>query len=374
MTRRLLPILMLTLVAASAQAKSRTDRLGPLAGDCFTEVFAACNAETRGTLESGDCTTGTGKRVDFFSLNGVAGQVVEIMVRPLSPTFKEPIVALYPPLGEPTDAPQIGGGNPSATTSGATVFYQLNSTGKWEIAVTSDDLFAAGDYVLHVYCEADDTPSAQQAFIDQNILCGQTGFWTLNADSCRFSNVPKAFARWWIYGVKNDVLRFEQSALTFTPLFGVYDETSKLLRSSTRDSSFKAKMTFLVPETGWYYFATTTEENNEGGDYTVSLECSGSGCTWPYLVSPTPNLTVARRGDFATIPFTVNAVGGFATNLLDENLQTVATVATPTTSITAPPVLRPTTYSLSFANACGEWISDPFEIAPEPTRRRSVRK
>ncbi|HYC58770.1 MAG TPA: hypothetical protein VEK79_04315 [Thermoanaerobaculia bacterium] len=372
--RRLLSIVFVaTFVAASAQAKSKIDRLAGLAGDCLTEIFVGCDTETHGTLETGDCTTGDGRRVDFFAFNGTAGQLIEVMVRPLSTTYKEPVVALFSPLGDVADPPSIGGGNPSATTSGASLFYQLSSTGTWDIAVTSDDLFASGPYVLHVYCGVGDT-STPQSCVDQYLLCGQTGIWELSADSCRFQNDPSAFVRWWVYGVKNDILRLEQSSFSFTPLIGLYDEDAKLLGSSTRDSSFTAKMTFRVPETGWYQILTTSEEDNKGGDFTVSLECSGSGCTWPYLNSPTPNLTVPRRGDFATIPFTVNAVGGFFTTLLDVNGQAVATVGPGSTSITAPPVLRPTTYSLSFSNACGEWISDAFQIAPEPTRRRSVRK
>lgn len=375
MRRLLLLVFVMTCVAASAETKPKFDRgVAGLAGDCFTEVFAACDRETRGRLESGDCTTGEGKRVDFYSFNGVAGQVVEFMVRPLSPTYKQPVITLISPTGTFVEEPYVAGGNPSAATSGATVYYQLTSTGKWDIAVSSEDLFATGDYVLHVYCNADNTPSEPRECVDQYLLCGQTGIWNLGADSCRFSTGSKAYHAWWIYGKKDDVLRIEQGALSFTPLFGVYDENSKLLRSSTRDSSVYARATFRVPATGWYYVATTTEESNQGGEYTIKIDCSGSGCTWPYLVSDTPNINVRRRGDQAIVPFDVNAVGGFTTTLLDVNDQPVVTVSTPTTSITTPPVLRPTTYSLLFANACGEWISSPFQVAPEPTRRRAVRK
>lgn len=373
--RRLLTILSITLVTASAHAQlSKKDRLGALAGDCFTEVFATCDNDMYGALESGDCTTGEGKRVDFWTFNGTPGQVVEVMVRPLSPTFKQPIVALYSPLGTNIDAPFIGGGNPSATTNGATLFYKINAAGKWDIAVTSDDLFASGPYVLHVFCTADDQPQAPQSCIDQYLLCGQTGIWELSADSCRFSNDPSAFVTWWVYGVKNDILRLEEASFSFTPLFGIYTEDAKLLASSTRDSSFLAKMTFRVPETGWYQILTTSEESNKGGDFTVKLSCSGSGCTWPFPVEAIGNVNVARRGDQAIVPFNVNAVGGFTTQLLDRDNIPVASAATATTSITTPPVLRPTTYTLRFSNACGDWITNPFQVAPEPTRRRAVRK
>ena len=54
--------------------------------------------------------------------------------------------------------------------SGASVWYQLSSSGNWRIAVSSDDLFAAGDYVLHLYCYSDDFPGVPSGCVSQILL------------------------------------------------------------------------------------------------------------------------------------------------------------------------------------------------------------
>jgi hypothetical protein len=361
------------LLSATLGATPKLERMRALAGSCTTVRIDGCDTDTEGVLESGDCTGSSGTRIDYYTFTGQAGRIVEVMVRPLSPSFKQPVVALFSPAGDVAEPPIVGGGNASDTLSGASIIYQLSSSGTWEIAVSSDDLFASGPYVVHLYCYADDTPTEPQSCVEQYLLCGQSATWSLSADSCRFDNGVSAYALWWIYGKQNDLLQFEQESFSFTPLAGIYDQDNRLLASSTKSGNFHAQINYRVPKTGWYYFVTTTEENNEGGVFSVKLDCTGSGCTWPYLTQPVSNVAV-QRGHAAIIPFTVNAIGGFTTTLLDSNEQPVSSVNTPTTSITTPPVFGAIDYTLLFQNACGDWQSNVFRVAPEASRRRSVRK
>jgi hypothetical protein len=364
-----------TLILSGHMAVAATPkvvRLEPHAGSCSTARITGCNTETHGALESGDCQLSDGTRVDYFSFSGQAGQLIEITLRPLDPSFKQPQLALFSPLGDRAEPPIIGGGNTNAALNVATIWYELSSSGTWEIAVTSDDLFASGAYVLHVYCYPNEP--GPQSCVAQYLLCGQTGAWSLNADSCRFESVNSAYAVWWIYGVQNDVLQFVQESFSFTPLFGIYDENDRLMQSSINDGSFRANLNFRVPATGWYYVTTSSEQENRGGDFTVTLNCQGSGCSFPYLLQDIPSRITVPKGTAATIPFTINALGGFTTRLFDRDTNVVAALQTPASSITTPPIHESNSYTLVFENACGSWESSPFVVAPEGSRRRAVRK
>ncbi|HEY0157025.1 MAG TPA: hypothetical protein VGF28_06995 [Thermoanaerobaculia bacterium] len=369
--KRLLVAAVLFLVVPQGFAAPRKDvNVVAMAGSCSTRQIASCDSETFGTLETGDCLFDDGSRFDRYTFNGRAGDVVEVMVRPLTPTYTKPWIALVSPLGDVAEPPIISGGS-----GGATIWYKLSSSGTWTIVVSSEDVFAGGSYVVHYYCYPPE-PEEPQSCIFQNLLCGQSAAWSLNADSCKFQGDDRVYAGWWIWAVQGDRLRFEMTAFGFEPLFGLYRE-NELLRSSTRDTSFRAEMSHLVRETGWHYFLTTSVEDGEGGDIDVTLNCEGSGCTWPYLVSAPPSSMTVDRGTSVTIPFTVNAVGGYTVKLTDPNPVTgtvYATAPAPATSITTPPVTHPSTYVLEAENECGSWVSSPFTVAPEVGRRRSVRK
>jgi hypothetical protein len=372
-TRFGLAVLLLLVMASSAFAANRKAlEVATLGASCNTVRLeeSYCDVDIHGVLESGDCTFSDGTRYDRYTFTGRAGDVVEIMVRPLSATYTKPYISLLSPLGDPADPPTIYGGN-----GGASIWYKLSSSGIWIVTVSTEDLFAAGPYVLHIYCYEPE-PETPQSCIFQYLLCGQTAEWQLNADSCKFTNDNSVYAGWWIYAVEGDRLQFEQTSFSFEPLFGLYRE-GELLRSSSRDSSFRAEMSYVVRETGWHYFLTTSVEDARGGSIDVKLDCQGSGCTWPYLVSEPPSATTVTRGTSATLPFTVNAVGGYTVRLMDPNPlegTVFTTVSALATSITTPPVTRPATYVLDVENACGTWVSNPFTVAPEVSRRRSVRK
>ncbi|HYH09406.1 MAG TPA: hypothetical protein VEK11_20330 [Thermoanaerobaculia bacterium] len=194
--------LLFVLIAPVASGLTK-DELRTLAGSCTTRQVSACDTETFGTLETGDCLLSSGERMDRYTFSGRAGQVIEVMVRPLSASYTKPLIALLSPLADVAEPPIVYGG-----AGGATITYQLSSTGTWTILVSADDLFAGGDYVLHVYCSEDDTPALPQSCVFQDLLCGQTAEWQLNADSCRFSSANKAYAGWWIHAVAGDRLVF----------------------------------------------------------------------------------------------------------------------------------------------------------------------
>jgi hypothetical protein len=362
--RAFLSFIILLIPAALSAERPTIEQIRSHAGSCTIAVIG-CDLDKAGKLETGDCLFSDGSRYDIWSFQGVEGEIVEVTVRPLSETFSKPWVALIPPLADPSEPPIISGG-----AGGVTIRYLLGTSGTWGVAVSSDDLFAGGDYVLHVYCAADDEPSQPAGCVVQDLLCGQSAEWTLNADSCRFSSTPKAFAIWEIYAAAGDVLRFGQTGIGFEPLFGIYKD-GKLLRSSSRESTRKHTMSHFVEETGWYVFLTTTAEENQGGDFDVTLNCNRSGCTFPYLIGPVPT-TVTAYGTPAVVQFSANAVGGFVATLR-QDFETLATSTT--NSIVTPPIRVPQRYVIDLANPCGEWTSDPFLVLPASMpRRRAVKK
>ena len=357
-----------SLLFASTLTAARPDfeSLRALAGACVAAQIEGCDTENFGTLETGDCLFDNGTRFDTFDFQGQAGQLVNITLRPLSPSYTRPWIVLISPAGDVAEPPVIHGGS-----GGATLWYQLTSTGRWRIGVSSDDVFAGGSYVVHFYC-SNGNPSQPQSCVSQELLCGQEGRWNLSADSCRFSSVNKAYAAWLIHGVKGDVLNVVQESLDFEPLFGVYDErTRELLKSSSRVNSLRATMTYTFPETKWYAILTTSVQENRGGDFSVSITYNRSGCVFPYLLAPIPT-TIAPHGQPATIPFQVNAVGGF-TATLRQDLAPLATSTT--TSITTPPVTSLQRYVLDVDNACGGWSSAPFIVMSDRlSKRRTARR
>ncbi len=349
--------LAILLLAATVHAAPRPEAVRALAGSCTTTPVNGCDTDTFGALESGDCLL-EGARYDVYSFNGVAGTIVEVMVRPLDESYPQPYVLLVAPAGDVvSEPPGVGGGS-----GGATVWYQLPTSGTWRIAVGSDDVFASGRYVLHLYCYSDNDPSPPGC-IPQYLLCGQSAVWNLNADSCRFQGTSKAFARWSIYAVAGDTLRFTQSSFDFQPLFGIYRE-GQLLESSEVESSFEAAMTYRVRETGWYEFLTTSVEEGRGGEFDVLLECQGSGCTWPFPLAVPPPVTAVPHGTPATLPFSVNAVGGFQTKLTENGVAVTASTNA-VSSIATPPVTIAHRYALEFENACGTWVTDEFSVTPQ---------
>ena len=356
-----------TLALEALAARPEHEALRALASVCAPAQIAGCDTENYGALQSGDCLFDDGTRFDTFDFDGTAGQTVNITLRPLSATYTKPWITLISPAGDVSEPPVIHGGS-----GGATLLYQLSSSGRWRIALSSDDVIAGGDYVLHFYCGPPAPAGQPQSCISQELLCGQEGRWTLTAESCRFSGVNKVYASWLIYGVQGDVLQIAEESLAFEPLFGVYDQrTGELLKSSTRDSSIKASMRFTVPKTAWYEILTTTVQEGRGGEFFITVACSKSGCVFPYLVNPIPTI-VAEYGKPATIPFVVNAVGGFTASLR----QDLAPVATSTTSsITTPPVTSLQRYVLDLDNACGGWSSGPFIVMSDRlSKKRTVRR
>ena len=130
------------------------DEIQSLAGSCTAAPISGCDTDTRGKLESGDCVLSDGRRLDALEFVGSAGQIVEILLRPLVPTFTVPQVTLVPMEFDLVEPPLVTGG-----VGGATIRHRLTSSGRWRIAVSSESIFAAGDYVVHLYCYADDTPT-----------------------------------------------------------------------------------------------------------------------------------------------------------------------------------------------------------------------
>ena len=200
---------------------------------------------------------------------------------------------LIPPAGHGSETPAVAGG------PDATVWYQLSSSGTWTIGVSSEDAVASGDYAVHLDCFPDANPGGPQSCIDQELLCGQTGAWTLTSQSCHFTAAPRLYNAWLIYAKKGDVLTLEMRSPDFAPLMGIYDENNQFIKSSTSVNGV-ARVTLAPPKTAIYYVLTTSNNDNQGGYYEVSLDCNTSGCLFPYIPNDIPNRTVSS-GETPTI-------------------------------------------------------------------------
>jgi hypothetical protein len=86
-------------------ARLDLETLRATAGACVPAVISGCDVEIYGTLESGDCLFDDGTRFDTFDFEGSAGQLVNIMVRPLSASYTKPFIALVSPAGDVSQPP-----------------------------------------------------------------------------------------------------------------------------------------------------------------------------------------------------------------------------------------------------------------------------
>src|ERR1700682_4876938 len=134
---------------------SRIDEVGRNATGCVTTPIA-CDSSATGSLGLGDCTFSDGTYYDRYTFTGIAGQIIDIEVRPLSPSLTNPMIVLAPPIGDASKTPIIRGG------AGTEVIYKLSSSGVWAIGVGTADLFASGKYLVHLSCLSDDDPGGAQ--------------------------------------------------------------------------------------------------------------------------------------------------------------------------------------------------------------------
>lgn len=346
-------------VLAARPNRARLDTLG---GSCGTTTINSCGATVSGALESGDCTFSDGTRYDRFTVTLPPQRSVAVTLRPLAASFSNPWLGVVAPIGDPSVPPAVFG--PVAST----VWLQTGATaGTWTIAAGTEDLFASGAYVLHVECFP--LESTSRDCVTQELLCGHTADAQLSAESCRFSDVNKAYAPYAFYGVQGDVITVEMESFGFDPLFGIYDMNDQLLKSSGRDNSFTARTTHFIETTGWYYVLATTIDENNAGLYSIKLSCGISGCLFPYFRTPVADQTVAR-GDTATVDLDLSVIGKFNAALIED----IITVATSTSSkVTTPPINSRRQLIAEVVTPCGSAQSNAFTIMPDATKRRSVR-
>lgn len=354
-----------TLTLFPLAASARPNQVELLAGSCTSRPITACDVDLEGTLEAGDCTLGDGTKYDRFTFQGTAGQVIEVVVRPLDASYTKPWMWLLSPLGDSAEPPEFTGG------PAGTITYELSSSGLWTILVGTEDLFAGGRYVLHVYCY-DQEPDLPQECVFQHLLCGQEFEWRLTGESCRYTQVPRAYSGYWIYGKQGDNLHLEMEAFGFTPIFTLYSDDDRVLRTSNAKSSFQSEMFYFVQQTGWYYVLATSTEDNKGGFYSLRMSCNSSGCLFPYLTTGQPPDLTVKKGTTGVLPLNVHHLGGYTAKLY-EDFDAVVTAGPNAPSIATPPANYQRTYTLWLENACGAWVSDAFTVSPVGGRRRAVR-
>lgn len=365
MARRIaVSTILLLLVTFPTLGGGLTGRdLAAAAAGCTTTTLKGCNVTERAELASGDCTFSDGRRFDLYSVVLPAGQAVAIAVRPLDPAYTNPEMFLLEPSSHPSDTPRFEKG------PAGSLWVKTKVAGTWSIAVSTSDLFAGGEYALHVDCFPDTTPGA--SCVEQELLCGNEISSSLNAESCRYS-ADRASADWLVYGVEGDRLTIAMESFAFDPIFRIYNSRGDLLRTSAMTSFFEATMSYRIPEDGLYTIVASSMESNIGGNYTMKLGCNQSGCLFPYLLDPLPSVVKAPLGQPATIGFNVHAIGGFTAGLMTSDIAPIVTSTT--SSISTPPVgPQPQRYFLRVENACGFDDSGFFTVEAEVARKRSVR-
>jgi hypothetical protein len=324
----------------------------------------ACNTVTTGRLAAGDCTA-DGKYADFLRFQGSAGDYVEATIRPLSSSLTNPLVGLLPPPGDASLTPFVYGGS-----GGATVGFVLPTSGAWDIAVGTNDLFGSGDYAVRLFCERDPAPTEPHNCFSLPLLCNQTAEWNLTNESCRWDDGSGVYNDFGIDAVAGDVLNVDMTASGFTPVFGIYTDDGSLLASSTL-SGGHAKATFFVPAAGVYHVLVTSNEDRATGPFTVSVSCGLSGCLEPVILQQPASTVVVPFGQRATLTASANAsVGGLQYEWFDA--RDIPTSAGTGATFQTPPVTAKQTYYYVAKTRCGQTSSRLITVTPSSGRRRSV--
>jgi hypothetical protein len=115
-----------------------------LVGKACTVQTIACGQTVSGTLASTDCSTSNGSYADLYQFPGTSGQTVTITQR--STSF-DSYLALFDPSSQDVAENNNGGGG-----NDAQLVLQLNSSGTWEIAATSNAVAETGAYTLTLNC------------------------------------------------------------------------------------------------------------------------------------------------------------------------------------------------------------------------------
>jgi hypothetical protein len=338
-----------------------------LADGCFASS-AFCNTISSGRLAPGDCTNDTdGTYLDVFRFSGTSGQYVTFTVRPQSATFTAPLAVLVPPVGDASKTPLISGGSGAATVSSV-----LTSTGSWSAGVGTSNLFSLGDYVAKTVCVADPAPSLPPGCVSQTLLCNQRASWYLTNQSCRFSGADSnyVYAEFDIYAVPGDVMTIDLIS-DFQGGFGVIkDNGTSYLLSSTYISNSHQQAFFSAPVVGFYAIIVTTVQPQQTGFFSLSVNCSSSGCIEPLIIQQ-PQDVNAVLGQRTTLHASANGTSP-RFEWFDESIGLPVSVATGATFQT-PPLARRSTYYYVASNACGEDTSAAVRVTPIPSRTRAVK-
>lgn len=359
---RLRSIISLALLSSCldlhASDVSRADVVATADG-CVTTTLASCAVDHQAKLAAGDCTLSTGEYADYYDFTGVAGQVVEITLRPTSSTYRAPAVGLIPPPGDGSKPPFVWGG------PAATIWYKLTSSGRWRVAVSTTNVLSSGTYVLHIKCHREF--DIERQCIEQDLLCNQFALWNLNAESCRYSDADEPYASWLIFAEPGDSITVQMNSTAFTPNLDIWDG-EKYVAQGIRDSSTVTTVRFFPTTRGYFEVIASAGEGLRGGDFAIASTCTTSGCLSPWFLTPIENQRVSP-GARATIPLNLSMLGPF-TAVLREDLSEAATSKTNT--IVTPPVNGTHRYVVDVSNECGNVSSNVFTITSAPPRRRSA--
>jgi len=371
------------LVSASAEGQiasavvpvddpARMARAMPLVDGCV-ETQAFCNTDIRGKLAAGDCVGNAGGYEDVVSFDGVAGQLVTVIFRALSPSLTTPFLTLQPPPGDTVIPPVVIGAR------GATIRYNLSSSGRWKILAGSRDRFGSGDYLISVFCG---TPPASvpepQSCVLQGLQCGQTSEWALTPQSCYFPSPPTdLYAGYEIYAVQGDVLSIEMSSASFKPLFALYGPRNELILSSQVLRNGTDYAIFSVPFSGYYRIAATTKESLTSGGFSLHVGCALSGCLPPKIIQQPQDITVPY-GQRATLSIDVHQIGKVTTEWFP-SFRSDMTSGPPLqsgtgTSFLTPAVTSVLSYYVTVRNECGQETSRVVRVLPKIEKRRAARR
>ena len=356
-------VLLFTMLLASlATAEDLTQKL--LAVSALCEVTqTSCDTSMKGKLEPGDCTLKDGTLSDIYRFHGVAGQTIEVELRALSTSFTTPMLMVFAPPGNAT--------KPAAAIAKrgvAKVRVLLTSSGEWGIGVATMDLFAHGDYVLVVRCASPGSIPPDSACLEQEVRCGGSILWSLDATSCRFVGGKGAHAQVRIQGRRGSSTHVQVFSTSFKPAVALWDGKEYVAMGSSSDSQLSS-FRFTFPDDRAYWIVSAAYNEGEGGDFMVMADCLFESCVPPIMLEHPKSIEVGW-GKSVSLSAEAHGTAPMSYAWYSSDPNAIWTGQT----ITHSSVTQTMSVWTIARNACGTVTSGTANIEVKKSRRRLVKR
>jgi hypothetical protein len=235
----------------SGRIRLRTGDADPDSGAPAAELTVG--SDERGQLEPGDGALESGEYRDYYTFDGVEGDIAVVDLR--SDDF-DPYLIVRTPSGEQYDNDDYEG-----DTSRSFLTFPIVESGTYRVGVTSYEADETGDYVLRVETEADDGQDIGTTEREGALTAGDS---TLESgeymDSYEFIGRP------------GNQVTVDLRSEDFDTYVMLIDPSGEQEENDDAEDTSHSRIEMTLAETGVYEVIVTSYEPGELGDYELVID------------------------------------------------------------------------------------------------------